>query len=386
MFKETKALADSGMFREIHLVGMAGDSLAAEEVLDSHRRIVRLGQPRTKRGTLAKCMSFAAFVSRILGKYATADVSIISCHCLALLPVCVILKLMTGARLVYEAHELETERHGWGVPLRRLAKLVEWVCIKLVDWTIVVGPSIDNWYRKKYGLDKISVVRNIPASRRTTGKTDLVRKRFSVPDDSLVFIYQGVLNSGRGIQIALNVFAKLRRHHIVFLGFGPLENTVKEACSRHPNMHYLGALPPGQSEPYTAGADVGLAIFENTSLSYFYSCPNKLFEYILAGIPVIASDFPDMAAIVDELQCGWKTAVDESSIYNLIESLSMEAVSSAASAALENGSSLSWESEATILVNSYRSVLAKHANCSSEVGGACLSSQNTPRSLPDQTT
>ena len=63
-------------------------------------------------------------------------------------------------------------------------------------------------------------------------------------------------------------------------------------------------VPTGEVVRWAAGADVGLALIQNVSLSYFLSLPNKLFEYVAAGLPVVASDFPDLRRVVEERGLG----------------------------------------------------------------------------------
>lgn len=361
MLKETDALAKTDLFEEIHLVGIQAAELAATERLDSKRLIVRIPCATKRRGTLGRMIAFLKFKFSIIIRYLRSPITAVSCHCLAVLPLGVAFKAIKGSKLIYEAHELETERHGWTRGQRLAAKVLERCLIPFVDRTIVVGPSIERWYRKRYGLDSVCTVRNIPSGNPIVHKTPILRTRFNIPDSSLLFIYQGVFGYGRGLELLINVFRRLPNCHVVFLGFGPLESEIKSASSEHSNIHFHEALPPGEIGPYTAGADVGLALFENTSLSYYYSCPNKLFEYILNGVPVIASNFPDMAAIIDEFKCGWKTEVSAESLYELLKTIDQEALREAAQGAFRSSTELGWEHEALVLVDAYRGVLLKES-------------------------
>jgi glycosyltransferase involved in cell wall biosynthesis len=96
---------------------------------------------------------------------------------------------------------------------------------------------------------------------------------------------------------------------------------VRKYASDFPNIHFHPAIKPSEILSYTCSADVGLSIIENSCLSYYYSLPNKFFEYIAAGVPVIASDFPDMSAIVNEHKVGWTVDVNEEALSNLIAKL-----------------------------------------------------------------
>lgn len=357
MLKETASLKESGLFDELHLVGVRSGNLPEVEILDDTRKIVRLGSNKAKVGFANRILGFLGWMLQIYSKYKGTQVTVVSCHCLAVLPLGIIFKIFLRSRIVYEAHELETERNGWSQSRRIISKILEYFCIKFVDHTVVVGPSIEHWYRNEYRIQNVSTVRNIPTKVWNGGKTDLLRKKFNIPDGAIIFLYQGIFNRGRGIEVLLKVFSDIPHHHVVFLGFGPLKAELVSWSLKYPNIHVHDALPPDQIGPYTASADVGLAIFENTSLSYYFSCPNKLFEYILGGIPVIASDFPDMAAIIDKYNCGWKCQVNAEHLRILIASITDTIIAEKASNFSRAAHQLSWTNEAKRLKTAYSAFL-----------------------------
>jgi glycosyltransferase involved in cell wall biosynthesis len=189
---------------------------------------------------------------------------------------------------------------------------MERALIGSTEAVIVVNESIAAWYRDAYGLKEVHVIRNIPYPRSFSGgKTSRLREAFGIDHRSLVFLCQGILDEGRGIPILLEAFGRLPLdRHVVFLGNGPMAEKVRSRALRHPNIHHHPAVPPDVLLEYTAGADVGISLIENVCLSYYYSLPNKVFEYLMSGVPVIVSDFPEMARLVDETGCGWKSSVD----------------------------------------------------------------------------
>ena len=69
-------------------------------------------------------------------------------------------------------------------------------------------------------------------------------------------------------------------------------------------IHFLGAVNHNELLTYTASADIGLALIENISISYYYALPNKLFEYIMAGVPILSSNLPQMKKVIDDYQVG----------------------------------------------------------------------------------
>jgi glycosyltransferase involved in cell wall biosynthesis len=205
------------------------------------------------------------------------------------LPLCAALKAATGARLVYDAHELESEANGLSPARRRLARGVERALIHRADYCLFVGQAILEWYRSAYRPARAAVLYNCPNLTRPA-PSDRFRQRFAIPPQVPVFLYQGFLGEGRGLRATIEAFAGLsRRAALVVMGYGPLEGLVAEAARRHANVHLHGAVAPGELLAHTAAADFGLSVIEPTSLSYDYCMPNKLFEYVMAMKPVLVS-------------------------------------------------------------------------------------------------
>jgi glycosyltransferase involved in cell wall biosynthesis len=230
---------------------------------------------------------------------------VVNVHSLDLLPLGVLLKLTLHMRLVYDAHELETEANGLTGIRQTLARFVEWALLRFADLTIVVSDGIREWYRNRYGALAIVTVLNTPELSRI-GRTNLLRARLGIPDDKIIVLYQGSLSPGRGIEFLLRVFAECGAPNLVlvFLGYGVLEAQVREAADRNDKVYLHPAVRPDELLGYTASADIGVSLIENTCLSYYWCLPNKLFEYVLAGLPVVVSDLPEMAKVVRQGRIG----------------------------------------------------------------------------------
>jgi glycosyltransferase involved in cell wall biosynthesis len=135
----------------------------------------------------------------------------------------------------------------------------------------------------------------------------------------MVFVYLGLFVPGRGIERLLQVFSKDEvRAHIVFVGRGGLREMMESCAKTNPRVHVHDAVPHDQVVPLVKSADYGVCLVERVSLSDYYSLPNKLFEYAFAGVPVLASDFPDMQELVDRFGLGTCTPADEVSITQAI--------------------------------------------------------------------
>jgi len=220
------------------------------------------------------------------------------------------------AKLIYDAHELETERSGWSDLNKRLASWVESMWIYKADAVFVVSGLIGNWYRDRYQLSNVSLVRNI-AERSTNvpASTLKIRHTIQANESDVIYLYQGAFFEGRGMEALVTAFRDLpHSFRLVLLGYGRLEASLKGLSQGAGNIHFLPPAHPDEILSYTMQADVGLCLIEDTCLSYRYCLPNKLFEYIQAGLPVLVSDLPELSAFVVDNGCGWQVACEPEAI------------------------------------------------------------------------
>lgn len=235
---------------------------------------------------------------------------LVHCHDTLVLPAGVLIKLLTGARLIYDAHELESDKNGQTRVLSLATWLMEKACWPWVDGFVSVSESIVAWYRERFAPRPSAVVLNSPVfqavqNRETPGRSPHFRQTFKVPADALIFVYVGILTRGRGVEALLEVFSDPAvSAHLVFMGYGDLDSVISAASTRHANIHLHPPVPHQRVVEYTSGADVGLCFVENVSLSDYYCLPNKLFEYSFAGVPVLASNFPEIERVVHEFSLG----------------------------------------------------------------------------------
>jgi glycosyltransferase involved in cell wall biosynthesis len=232
---------------------------------------------------------------------------VVHCHDPFVLPAGWLLSLATGARLVYDAHELESDKNSQSYTLSVCTLLIERLAWRKIDLLISVSQSIVDWYCHKLGSKTSLIVLNSPevVLNDIEIACHSLRNRFYISDNCPVFVYVGQLCSGRGIAKCLDVFAKLGcRAHIIFIGFGELKNSIIAHSQRYENIHLHEAVPHYELVPLISTADYGLCLIENVSLSDYYSLPNKFFEYCFAGLPILASDFPEMSKLVKNYSLG----------------------------------------------------------------------------------
>jgi glycosyltransferase involved in cell wall biosynthesis len=331
--------------------------LQEREVVDEGREVIRirrsLGDGRG--GAFWKTVRTLEWSWRILHVLKSAEIACVNCHSLAVLPLGVWLKRRHKAKLVYDTHELETETSTMRGPVRWVARLVEKAMVRRVDALVAVSRSIATWYAGHYPRVPVTVIRNVPESSQESVEFCDLKARLAVPPGALLFVYQGVLSAARGIEILLSVFSRAEQdRHIVFIGFGPLKDAVQEAARRHSNIHFHPGVPPDQVRPLTAGADVGIHLIENTCLNHYYCLPNKIWEYLNAGLPVVVSDFPEMAAVVREFDCGWTCPVEADSALSLINGLTAATVADRKHNTISAKTRFGWHLEEPALLGVYR--------------------------------
>lgn len=307
MMKETATISRLGIVDKILIIGIWDEGLLEEEKLDQTRTILRikLWSRKLGEGTLPKSIKFAEWTIRIAAKFILTNVTLVNVHNPAVLPLGGAFKLLKRAKLIYDTHELESERYGWSKSRRVLAKLIERALIRLVDEIIVVSPSIGDWYEKRYAKRTFAVL-NTQSYKPATDK-GLLREKLEIAKDKTIFIYQGSLSSGRGIENLLEAFIKGRDRDrvIVFMGFGPLEPIIKLASLEFDNIYFHPPVAPEVIVNYTSSGDAGFVLFESACLSHYLSLPNKFFEYAMAGVPIIVTDLPEMKRLVESYGIGY---------------------------------------------------------------------------------
>lgn len=359
MLKITKSLSEAGLFREIHIIGIHEKGLSEHDELDGNRHVWRV--PLSKPLPIPKMkgsLKFLQWCFKIVRRYYREDISVIHCHSLDDLPIGVLLKIgKRGVKLVYDAHELETEKNGLTGVNKKFAKIKERVLIRFVDHTLVVSDSIADWYRHNYQGGPVTVVRNMPCRNGSTlpdQVRSVFRDKFGI-NGGIVFLYQGALMRGRGIQLLLNAFSRVNDNkHIVFMGYGSYEQQIKDFAAKYKNIHFHEAVKPDEVMRYTVGADVGICLIENTCLSYYYSLPNKLYEYTLAGMPVVVSQFPEMSKLIGEFENGWGTPVLEESLRSLVEKIDSPSIEAKRRNSIKARERIGWDLEEKKLLAVYQ--------------------------------
>ena len=304
--KEAASLIRAQVFSQIHVAALHAEGLATDQTfgVDIHTHRFNLKTRKLGKNILFQTLKYLEYCTRVFLYYKNKEIYCVNVHSLNLLPLGMLLKYAWRIRLVYDAHELETETNGAKGFRKRLSKWLERRLIKHAEMTIVVSDSIADWYSKEYAIPRPPVVLNAP-NLRDLKRNNHFREQLGIREDQVILLYQGGLMRGRGVHLILDAFSARSDDKVVavFMGYGELQKDIQAAAVNN-NIFFYPAVAPQFVLEYTASADFGISLIENTCLSYYYCMPNKLFEYAMAGLPVLVSNMKDMSELVAKNQMG----------------------------------------------------------------------------------
>jgi glycosyltransferase involved in cell wall biosynthesis len=213
----------------------------------------------------------------------------------------VIVGKLKGKPIVYDAHEYFTE-----VPElhnRKLEKTIwKWIekrCISRCVKMYTVSQGIADLFQKEY-KKPCEVIYNFPR------KIENKHPKTNTNQTNKILIYQGDLNEGRGLDIAIEGLKSIPNIELWIVGDGyertKLETLAKESKVEK-RVKFYGYVLPQDLPSLTSQADFGLNLLENKGLNHYYSLANKQFDYIQAGIPPISMNFPEYKYFNDLYPC-----------------------------------------------------------------------------------
>lgn len=253
------------------------------------------GNPMTALRVVARLWTHIGLVTRIAWHRAT----VIHAHDVNTLPSAWLAARLSGAKLVYDAHELSTSREGYG-RYRQWVARVERTLMPRTDGNITTTQARAKFFARAYAIARPQVLQNRPRFSNSP-PTQRIRAELGLLQPWPIVVYQGGLQQGRGLERLLRVAASVQNAYFVLIGGGKLSvplMTLRDELGLTERVHFIPVVPLAELPSYTASADIGVQPIENTCLNHFTTDSNKLFEYVIAGLPVIATDFPEIRRIV----------------------------------------------------------------------------------------
>lgn len=252
-------------------------------------------------------------------------------------------------RLIYDSHEYFTELPEL-VHRPKIKKiwhtLEKWIFPRL-KYAYTVSSAIAHEYETQYKV-KVEIVRNIPSLDNTSATIPNHIPNLKHEYGHNILLYQGAVNIGRGLEELIQIMPELD-YTLLILGTGDILHTLQQQVKSQnisDKVHFLGHIPLSDLTYYTQQARIGLCLLnKNMGKSYQYALPNKIFEYMYAGIPVLATQMIEMQKFIEKYKIG--VCIPDNTALSIMEGikrieLEYDTYQSACRAARDT---LKWENE-----------------------------------------
>jgi glycosyltransferase involved in cell wall biosynthesis len=216
---------------------------------------------------------------------------------------------LKSAELVYDTHELfcevpELQRNQLK---KKIWKRIEQFIFPKLKHVFTVNTSIAQLYGNEYKV-QVNVVRNVPHLTKQNNSTSSSKSELGLPNDKKIIVLQGAgINMDRGAEEAVEAMQFVTDAVLLIIGSGDVLDKLKQmvqALQLTDKVKFIGKVPLEKLLQYTQHADLGLTLDKDTNVNYRYSLPNKLFDYIQSGVPVLASDLVEIKNIITQYTIG----------------------------------------------------------------------------------
>ena len=257
---------------------------------------------------------------------------------------------------VFDSHEYFTE-----VPelvnrrvVQKIWKGIEGLLLPRTRFMITVNKEIAKLFEQEYNI-KAQVLMNVPCKLRGDSQEPQgqIPKAF---EGKILIIYQGAVNEGRGLEEIIDAMPKIPGHALLIIGGGDIFDKLQKrvaVMNLKSRVHFTGRLPMEELSWYTQQAIIGISLEQDRGLNYRLALPNKLFDYMHAGLPVLVSDLPVMGSLVKEINFGTVTnEFDPESLAAKILDMTtdQERYEGWKDSALKGSDKFTWESQESVLI------------------------------------
>jgi glycosyltransferase involved in cell wall biosynthesis len=253
-----------------------------------------------------KLLRYLEFVSRSFFHLLFSRARIIVAHDLSALPPAWLAARLSGARIVYHAHELYGETNEVTAPMQTIWRGLDRFFCPRVDALIAPEPNRARIYREEYGAtSEPLVIPNYPMYREPVASArlrDVLRERGIEP--SGILLYQGLFDEGRCLHRIIEAMPMTPEGIVLVMigrGFAAYTEHLLRRITElglERRVVLLPFVPYRDLHAWSCSADAGILLYRNDCRNNYYCAPNKLYEYFQAGLPVITSDFPGLVPIV----------------------------------------------------------------------------------------
>ncbi|OBY93455.1 glycosyl transferase family 1 [Pseudomonas sp. AU11447] len=331
---------------------------AAGATATSNSAIGRLSLKRQVFRIVARLWTHLGLLWRLTAHRA----DVVHAHDVNTLPTAWLAARLSGARIIYDAHEISTSREGYA-SFRTLVGRVERILMPRVDGSITTTDARAKFFARAYGIGRPLVLQNRPRFTPAL-RSSRIRTELGLGESWPIILYQGGLQQGRGLERLVRAAAHVEQAYFVLIGGGRLAGELMQLAGQlglSERVRFIPTVALADLPSYTASADIGVQPIENTCMNHFTTDSNKLFEYLIAGLPVVASDLPEIRRIVREHDIGELVRPgDDGQLIHALNRLVADAPLRARLSrnALSTATSLNWESQEASLVSLYEYALS----------------------------
>lgn len=291
--------------------------------------------------------------------------SIVHAHDLTALPVVADYARKAGIKLIFDAHEIYDHLAQAEDDMAELNSLLLKKYAGVVSHFITINESIARYYRKNYpSLPPAVVVKNAAKLSDPIEYDGRLHEVAGISRDRRIVIYQGGYAAKRGlIQLLMSAEYLNPEWCLVYMGWGKLEDELRRVADAlilknaelAKRIRFVPKVKQDELPYWSAGASLGVIPYENTGLNHWYCNPNKLWEYPNAGVPILASPFPEMSEIIDRYELGWylPDPLNPKVIAEVINGLTSDQLALASSNCLRFMKEDNWDVYARRLKNLY---------------------------------
>ena len=303
-----EALALIGMGCRIKILAWDRDLKAPATELMEGVEVERVFLPSSHGRGTTQIFFYAWLYCKMFWRGLRTSFDAVHCHDLDTLPLGFVLGKLKRKPVVYDAHESFPDMLAGSVhPHIRIALTrLENFLIRRVDLLITVGEKLRRHFAERGARNSVVVGnwKRLEDFSRTGQQNEEVRRRLGVPDGALLVVCITQLLKDRQIEELLQAAAECPNVYVLVGGKGVLQDMVERATKANPRILFVGFVSGKQIADYTCAGDVVYYGFDPENPNARFSAPNKLYEALAAGRPLITGDFGEIADVVREAECG----------------------------------------------------------------------------------
>lgn len=227
----------------------------------------------------------------------------IYCNDLITLTVGFVAGRLLKSKIFFDSHELWLYGNTFNnsTKIRQIMwKIIQKHLISKVDCVITTTDLRAKTFIDQYNLKKVNVLKNTP-KYKALNKKNLFREEYNIPESSKILLYQGLISKKRGVFTIVDVIKDIPDVTLIVMGMGNETNDLIHYISENDldsKVFVKEAVSLDKLLDYTSSADIGLQLLKNVDLNHYTTISNKIFEYIMAELAIIASDFPEIRKVV----------------------------------------------------------------------------------------